>query len=467
MKRHLLLLVLVSGGLVGCNQAASESPPPPPPKVNVAQPIQMQIVTWNKYTGRMAAVKSVEVRARVSGYLQSIHFEEGQDVQEGDLLVIIDPRPFEAALSSAQAQLKKAEAELEAARSREDQAIAEKAQAEAQLTLAQQRRERAQRLASRNAASQDEAEEAASLLAQRRADVEAAEANIQSAKAAVETANAAIAVAKSAVENAQLDLGYTRIRAEISGRISNRRITAGNLINGGANGADVLTTIVALHPIHCYFDANEREVLEYMRLIQAGKQETARSGDYRNPVYMKLVDENGYPHEGHIDFVDNRIDPNTGTLRVRAIFPNTDGFLTPGMFAEVRLPGSLPHEATLIPDRAVGTDQSETFVYIVNDQNQIERRSVQLGSLRHGLRIVEDGLESGEQLVVSGLQAVRPEMTVNPVPTEIELQKEELPDEYHPIPKSEWLTVPPDPIPDGLKKSAPQSVVTSRGISRR
>lgn len=449
-------VVLAVGFVVGCGGAASESPEAPLPQVNVAEPIQKRIVIWPKYTGRMDAVKSVNVRARVSGYLQSIHFDEGQEVQKGDLLVIIDPRPFEAALRSAEAQLIKAEAEREAALARERQAVAEKAQAEAQQVLAEQRRDRLLRLVRRNAASEDEGEEAASLYAQSTADVEAAEANIQSAKAAVETANAAVVVSQVQVDNAKLDLGYTRIRAPISGRISSWRITEGNLIDGGSSGADVLTTIVASDPIHCYFDANEREVLEYMRLIQAGKQESARNGESRNPVYMRLLDESGYPHRGHLDFVDNRIDPNTGTLRVRAIFPNSDRFLTPGMFAEVRLPGSEPHEAILIPDRAVGTDQSETFVYVVNAENEIERRAVELGELRHGLRIVNRGLDGSERLVVSGLQGIRPGVEVEAVPESIELEEEELPDDYQPIPKSQWLTVPPDPVPTRLKEPEPQ-----------
>lgn len=451
----LLLTVLFAAG---CQDAAPEATAPPPPQVDVAQPINREIVLWHKYTGRMAAVESVDVRARVSGYLSSIHFVEGQRVEEGDLLFVIDPRPFEAALASEEAQLRRAKAELEAAQARTAQSVAEKEQAVARQTLAQQRRDRVKRLLEREAITQDEFEEAVSQYTQAVADVEAANAAIAAAEAAVETARASIAVNETEVENAKLQLSYTEIRAPITGRISNRRITEGNLVDGGNENADALTTIVRLDPIHCYFDAHEREVLAYMRLIQAGQQESSREGEYRNPVFMKLVDETGYPHAGHIDFVDNRIDPNTGTLRVRAIFPNPNNFLTPGMFAEVRLPGSIPHEAVLIPDIAVGTDQSETYVYVVNGAKKIERRDIELGPLRHGLRIVEAGLDGSENLVMSGLQTIRPGVEVNPVDTKVELEMEEdLPDTFRPVPRAEWLTLMPKPTPDKLADRAAQS----------
>lgn len=446
-----LLLALAAG----CNPAPPQAPPQMKPKVTVVKPIQKKIVHWDQYTGRMAPVQLVEIRARVSGYLKSIHFEEGQYVNAGELLFVIDPRPLEAALSSAKAQLKEAEARLKQAQSLERQAEAQTAQANAKQALAQQRKDRAANLLQRNVVSQEDFEERASELLQAVADVEAAKANIEATKAGVETANAAIVVAQAAVENAELDLGYTQIKAPIAGRASKHYITQGNLIDGGSTQSSLLTTIVSLDPIHCYFDGNEREVLNYMRMIESGEREDTRVGEFRMPVYLKLVDETGYPHLGHIDFVDNRIDVNTGTMRARAIFPNANHFLTPGMFAEVRLPGSRPHEAVLIPDSAVGTDQSETFVYIVGGGEKVERRSVVLGPLSHGLRIINKGLDGSERLVVSGLQTIRPGVEVEATETQLEfVESAELPDHYEPVPKDKWLSSQPAELDRAAAPSA-------------
>lgn len=440
--------------LAGCNGTPAEQSPaaPPLPEVSVATPIQRSTVEWDKYTGRLAAVQSVEVRARVSGHLQSIHFAEGQDIQQGDLLFIIDPRPLEASLNSAQAQLNQAEAELKEAQSLRRQAEAQKAQADAAEQLARQRQERAESLLRQNAMSEEEYDQRTSELAQARADVEAAVASIEAANANIETAKATIVVEQAAVENAELELDYTEIRAPISGRISNRLVTSGNLINGGSSQSTLLTTIVSLDPIHCYFDANEREVLNYMRMISAGERKTSRQGEFRSPVYMKLADEAGYPHLGHIDFVDNRIDTNTGTMRARAIFPNPDRLLTPGMFAEVRLPGSSPEDTILIPDAAVGSDQSDTYVYVVADDDTVERRTVELGPLSHGLRVIRQGLTAGDRLVISGLQAIRPgaHVRTKPAPA-IEWEEDgTLPNTVEPVPQSGWLSVNPEPAAIGV-----------------
>lgn len=436
-------------GLAGCSPSPSESAPleTPPPAVSVAHPLQKSIVEWDKYTGRLAAVQSVEVRTRVSGYLQSIHFAEGQDVQAGDLLFNLDPRPLEAALATAKAELEEARAELKGAESLLGQAVAQKAQTDAAERLAQQRQERAENLVRQNAMSREEYDQRASELVQATADVAAAEANIQAAKANVETAKASIIVAEEAVDSAELELDYTRIEAPISGRISNRLVTPGNFVNGGSSQSTLLTTIVSLDPIHCYFDANEREVLKYIRMVEAGTRENAREGEYRSPVFMKLADESGFPHVGHIDFVDNRVDPNTGTQRFRAIFPNPYGLLTPGMFAEVRLPGSPPAATILIPDAAVGTDQSETFVYVVGEEEKVERRTVRLGPMSHGLRIIREGLSVEDRLVTSGLQLIRPGTPITATPAEefAWVEEGELPDTFQPVPRERWLSVDPQP----------------------
>lgn len=463
MKMTEKLLVVVGMAVVlcvlaGCTESpATESPAEPRrPEVTVVSPFQKSIVEWDRYTGRLAAVQAVEVRARVSGHLQSIHFAEGQDVQRGDLLFIIDPRPLQAALNSTNAQLNQAQAERKEAESIRRQAEAQKAQADAAEQLARSRLNRAERLVQQNAMSEEEYDQRASELAHARADVDAADANIEAANANIETAKAAIVVAQAAVENAKLELDYTEIRAPVSGRISNRLVTTGNLINGGSSQSTLLTTIVSLDPIHCYFDANEREVLKYMRMIKAGDRENTRESDFRNPVYMKLADETGYPHLGHIDFVDNRLDPNTGTMRARAIFPNADRLLTPGMFAEVRLPGSSPEDAILIPDAAIASDQSDTYVYVVSDDDVVERQTVELGSMSHDLRVIRDGLTANDRLVTSGIQAIRPgtHVRTKSAPAIEWVEDNDLPNTVERVPRSQWLSVNPQPAAKGLVSGA-------------
>ncbi|MEM9589589.1 MAG: efflux RND transporter periplasmic adaptor subunit, partial [Planctomycetota bacterium] len=306
--------------------------------VTTAMPVKAEIVEWDQFTGRLDAIDSVEVRARVSGYLLEAPFEEGQMVREGDVLARIDARPFEAQLNAAEAQLQEAKARHVESQAVFEQSKAEKANSDAKLTLADQRLSRATRLLRQNAASEDEFDEAESSKLQAEAEVAAATARIESANAGVATALAAIETAKAVVEAAELDLQYTIVTAPITGRVSRRLVTEGNLISGGSNQSTLLTTIVSINPIHCYFDANEQDYLKYARLAENGKRGSSR--DYKNPVYVALVDEEGYPHLGHMDFVDNKIDPNTGTMRGRAILPNPDGLLSPGLFARVRIPGS-------------------------------------------------------------------------------------------------------------------------------
>lgn len=366
------LFIFIFAGLIlllnGCK--GQEAPPPPPPKVTVSQPVVRELIEWDEYTGRLEAVDSVEVRARVNGYLQSANFKEGQIVKKGDLLFVIDPRPYQAELDQADAELKLAKARLQ---------------------LAQDNSARAKKLLSARAISEEEADTRAS-------DERVAQATVEQAKAAVQAA--------------KLNVEFTQVTAPISGRISRKLVTEGNLINGGTGGT-LLTTIVSLDPIYCYAEADEQSFLKYTRLAQEGKRPSSR--EVRNPAYLALADETGFPHKGYVDFVDNQLDPNTGTIRGRGIFPNPDLTLTPGLFARIRIPGSGKYEAILIPDEAIGSDQSQRFVMIVNNQNTTEYRKVVLGPIVNGLRIIREGLKPEDWVIVKGLQrAIRPGVKIDP-----------------------------------------------------
>jgi RND family efflux transporter MFP subunit len=343
--------------------ACAQPPPPaePPPKVTVAKPIEREIVEWDEYTARLEAVDYVEVRARVGGYLNEVRFQEGATVAAGQVLFVIDPRPYEATLKRAEADV---------------------ALAKARLELARKRHERSGSLVRARAMSQEEA------------DTRAAEAH---------QAEAAVQAAVAAVEAARLNVEFTQVKAPITGRVSRKHITEGNLVNGGSGAAGtLLTTIVSLDPIHAYFDADERMYLKYVRLAQSGERPSSR--DVRNPVRVALSDEDSFTHEGWMDFVDNRLDPSTGTIVGRAVIPNPDLLLSPGLFVRLRLPGSGSYRALLLPDEAVGIDQSERFVWVVDDQNHAQHRKVRTGPLHDGLRIVREGLEAGDRVVISGVQ---------------------------------------------------------------
>lgn len=441
-------------GSLGCNvsPSANDGVSSRVVKVSVANPLVVPIVEWDEYTGRLDAIDAVEIRARVSGYLSSTHFQEGQEVKKGDLLAIIDRRPFQAELNASKARLKEANARLREAESFLRQAIAEKADSSAQLTLADRRYERALQIIRQNAISQEEVDVRQSEQLQATAAVEVSNAQIESANAAIATATAAIETAKADYELAELNLQYTQIRAPISGRISRRFVTEGNLISGGSNQSTLLTTIVSLSPIHVYFDANEREFLKYVRLAREGKRASSR--EVKNPVYVALADEKGFPHSGHMDFVDNRIDPNTGTMRGRAILDNVDGLLTPGLFAKVRLPGSGRYDSVLIPDSAIGSDQAEKFVYVIGENNSVNRRIVSLGPISHGLRIVREGLNGSEKIVTRGLQRIFPGVAVEVTEETIELQTSLLPDDYEPVPRERWISRTQAAIPEGIKFNA-------------
>ncbi|HSN72746.1 MAG TPA: efflux RND transporter periplasmic adaptor subunit, partial [Steroidobacteraceae bacterium] len=300
------LAVIGAAGLAACS--SGQPPQSGPMEVEYARPLVQSITDWDEYTGRLAAVDSVEVRARVSGYLKSVHFTDGAMVEAGDLLFVIDPRPYQAVLDESKAQLTRARVQLE---------------------LAGNDLERAERLFRSRAVSEEELD-----------------ARTQQKR----EAEASLAAAQAAVAAAQLDLEFTSVRAPISGRIGRKLVIEGNLVSGGEANSTLLTTIVSLDPIHVYFTADEKAYLAYQRLARAGTRPSSR--DVANPVRMQVAGEQGFPREGTMDFVDNRIDEATGTMQGRAIFPNPDGLLTPGLFAEVQLLGEGPYEALLIPDAA-------------------------------------------------------------------------------------------------------------------
>ncbi|WP_047812566.1 efflux RND transporter periplasmic adaptor subunit [Rhodopirellula islandica] len=436
--------------VTGCGNAPSGPPAMPKPTVTVAQPISKKIVEWDAYTGRMEAVDLVEVRARVDGYLQSVHFDEGQIVEKNDLLFIVDPRPYEAELAAAQAKLQQSESLLKQAKAMTEVARANLLQSEAQLNLADVRYKRTQRLVERNASSQDELDDREAEFLKAKADIEGVRASLNSSEAAIATAQAEIEVAKAGVDTAELNLQYTRIRAPITGRISRKYVTEGNLIAGGTATSSLLTTIASVQPIYCVFDATEQDVLKYSRLAKSGERESSRVA--KNPVYLGLMDEEGFLHQGHMDFVDNRFDVDTASMRARSVFANEDELLLPGMFARIRIPGSAPHDAVLIPDSAIGTDQSSQYVYVVVD-GVIQRRTITSGPIIDGLRVIREGLDGTELLVIQGLMQSRPDAEVNTIDGTIEVVEDGLPDEYLPVPKEEWISPAPTAVPIADRKT--------------
>ena len=352
---------------------AGPPPAPPPPKVKVTQPVVRDTMEWDEFTARLDAVDSVEVRPRVSGYLQAVHFQDGALVKKGELLFTIDPRPYDAVLRRA---------------------LAELALATSRLALAQKNAARAADLLKSHAISQEEA------------DIR--DSNRRQAEASVEEAQAA-------VEAARLDVEFTRVAAPVAGRIGRKLVTEGNLISGGAGTqSTLLTTIVSLDPIYAYFEADEGSVLKYNRLARTGQRPSSR--EHKNPVHVGLADEEGFPHDGVMDFVDNQIDRGTGTVVARAVLPNPDLSLLPGLFARLQLPGSGTYRAILIPDEAVGSDQSQKFVYVIDAESKAQYRTVKLGPLIDGLRVVREGLGPDDRVVVGGLQRVRPGLVVDAQP---------------------------------------------------
>jgi len=364
------LLLVFCFALAGCSRGGLEASDPGPIAVSVAYPIEREITDYTDLVGRTAAVESVEVRARVWGYLDQVNFKEGTLVKKGDVLYEIDPRTYRAALANAEGNLASAEARLK----RQDEDLARARE----LT-----RTRSISVAEFDKALGDRGETAASLDA-----------------------------LKAAVEQAKLDLGFTKVIAPISGRVSRTFVTEGNLIASGQTGATVLTNIVSVDPMYAYFDADERAVQNVRKLIREGKAKSAR--DAKIPVWLGLATDQGHPYEGTVDFVDNQVNAKTGTLRLRGVFPNQHELLSPGYFVRIRLPIGFPHKALLISDRSIDTDQGQKIVYVVGSDNTVATRPVRLGAKHDGLRVVESGLESGERIVVTGLQHIRAGALVQP-----------------------------------------------------
>src|SRR5580692_9788614 len=348
--------------LGGCDRPPAAAAAPPPP-VTVAHPLQKNITEWDEYTGRFQAVETVELRARVSGYIDQVHVNEGQLVKQGDLLFVIDQRPFRLAVDQAKADLERAQAKLEIA------------------TLDVQR---ATPLIENQTLTGRE---------------------FDTRKSTQRDAAGSVASSEAALKQAALNLEWTEVRAPIAGRISDRRVDAGNLITGGQTGATALTAIVSIDPIHFVFDGSEADFLHYVRLAAAGGRPSSR--DAQNPVSVRLADETDYKHQGRMDFVDNVINPKTGTIRGRAIFDNKDGLLTPGFFGRLRLFGG-SHDALLIPDGAIASDQSSKIVFTVADDGTVGTKLVELGPMVDGLRVIRSGLAPTDRIVIDGLQRARP-----------------------------------------------------------
>jgi RND family efflux transporter MFP subunit len=446
----LLYPLALLGFISGCGRGTAPAPAPSTVDLVVAEPITKRIVEWDEYTGRLEAIEFVEIRARVGGYLQEIHFTEGQIVKKDDLLCVIDPRLYAAAVRRAEAALREARANEGRSKTEVVRTAAEKKEAEAKLALEEQRFRRAQDLVSTSAISKEEFDIRESTVLQARALIESADANIATAEAAVTVATAGVGAAEASLESAKINLDYTEVRAPTGGRVSRRFVDRGNLISGGTADSTLLTTIVSLDPIHVSFDADEAAFLKYERLKAEGKRGSSR--DVKNPVYLALADERpAFPHQGHMDFVDNRMDPNTGTMRGRAILRNPEFILTPGLFARVRLPGSGAYDAVLIPDAAVVSDQSERFVYVVEADGAIRRQVVEMGPVVQGLRVVRKGLSGAEKIVVRGLQRVRPGLKAKVTLEKLVLKNDEgLPDHYEPVPQEDWIPreisyLPPTP----------------------
>lgn len=357
---------IVSAGtaLILSLAAACSKPAPvmPPVQVTVAPAIGRAVADWDEFTGHFESVDAVEVRPRVSGFVQRVAFAEGATVHRGDLLFVIDPRPYEA-------EVARAEAELSRARSR--------------AQLAEMELERAQRLVATQAISREE---------------------LDARQSARSEGDAAIKAAEAALTTARLNLDWTSVRAPISGRVGRAEVTPGNLVQAGPPAATLLTNIKSLDPIYVYFDTDEQAYLKYVGAL--------RGRTSKRPVHIGLANETGFPHEGTLDFVDNQLDPGAGTIRVRAVVPNPAQIFAPGLFARVRLVGSDRRPATLIQDQAVGTDQDRKFVLVLKPDSSVEYRPITLGRMVEGLRIVSSGLEPGEAVVINGLMRVRPGMKV-------------------------------------------------------
>ncbi len=355
--------------LAGCGDKAAQKQAPPA-AVTVAPVERKEIVEQDEFTGRVEPVESVEVRPRVSGYMQEVRFQSGQMVKKGEVLFVIDPRWHQAAFDQRQAELEQAKVHLENARR--------------------------------------EADRTAQLLANKAISVEEGDAR----QSRYQEAKAALLAAQAALEAARLDLEYTQVRAPIDGRVSRALLTVGNYVSGVAGSASLLTTLVSVDPVYVYADVDENSLLKFNNLARSKKLET--DGDGKIPVELQLADEPGFSHRGYIESFDNRLDPNTGSILLRAVFPNPDGRVVPGLFARIRVPLSERYPALLVAERAIGTDQAQKFVLTLTSSNTVAYQSVKLGPEIEGKRVIRAGLQGTEEIVVNGLQRVRPGMVVAP-----------------------------------------------------
>lgn len=362
-----LLTVAAPVGMAWAQSAA--------PAVTVAIPLQREIVEYTEFTGQFAPVEYVELRSRVSGYLQEIKFEDGQIVNKGDLLFVIDPRPFEAALASMRAQL---------------------TQSLARVELADKQLQRASKLREKDFVASSTYDE-----------------RVQEKRVAA----AAAEIARADIKSAELDIEFTKILAPVTGRISRHEVSVGNLVSGGVGaGNTLLTSIVSIDPIYFIFDMSESAYLGYQRALQSGTLQSTREAI---PVFTRLTDEPDWPREGTLDFVDNKVNRTSGTIRMRAIFANKDGFLTPGQFGRIRVPGSDKYIAMLIPDEAIVADQSNKIVMTVTADGTVVPKIIRPGPTYDGLRIVRNGLEPGDRIIIDGLMRARPGAKVTPQDGEI------------------------------------------------
>lgn len=371
MKMHHIAGVGIAIALAGCGKPQTRPAATSVPTVSVAYPIPEKVNEWDEFTGRLASPETVEIRARVPGYIDQVHFKEGSDVKQGDLLFTIDPRPYRAVVDRVKAELGAASARAELARA--------------------------------------EAKRAEGLAATKAISIDTFETRVKTATEAGE----AVRSAEAALKAAQLDLEFTEVRAPIAGRISDARVTAGNLVTGGSTSTStLLTTIVSLDRMYCYLDVDEASALRYRQLYREGKRASALFVPI--PAEMALGNEQGFPHQGTIDFVDNQLNPATGTIRARAVFPNADKLMAPGFFARVRMPGNGEYPALLIRDVAIGSDQGRAFVLAVDDQDTASYRTIKTGPMVKGLRVVREGLTEKDRIIVNGLMSARAGIKVNP-----------------------------------------------------
>src|SRR5437762_2534903 len=373
MKNFLLGFVILSVLLTAAGCKKSSAPPQTPLPVNVVTAVEKEVNEWDEFTGRLEAVESVEIRPRVSGYITEIHFEAGAIIKKGDLLYVIDPRPYQADF---------------------DRAAAEVERMQAQEKLAQIELDRAKELRAKNTISASEFDQKA---------------------ATYQGASAATASAVAAKNAAALNLEFTQIKSPIDGRVSDARITLGNLVQPGAGPENVLTTVVSVDPIYAKVDADENAILKYVKLSEQGKRVSARTA--KIPGWIELGNETDFPHEGVIDFVDNRLDPGTGTIRARIVLKNWNhNFITPGFSVRVRVAGATPYRAALVADKVISSQQGLKYAFVVKPDNTIERRTLETGTIFEGKRIVKRGLKDGEKVVATRLQLLQGGMSVTPIP---------------------------------------------------